>query len=145
MKRISKLAGIVVMMWLSSARTIAAQQPQVNNIPMKGDRKALKKKLKGVQDLPKRKPKGKTQVRCRVDAALLEPTAAEKLKLLKESTARPEDAFLAALLAAGGANGVAKGSCCLQLRDEDNCVWWCCGSQESHCQDDCEFAYCETK
>lgn len=130
-----------------SGHFVWAQQPQRDEIPMLGDRKALKSKLKGAEDVPMGKPKGKTATQCRIEVNLTEPTQADALMRLRDSVGSREDAFLKALLGAAAKRkgGGAKGECCLRLRDEIGCVWWCCGSQESHCQDNCSLAYCEAK
>jgi len=102
MTGIKKLGFALCALSLLYPFQLPAQQPQVDNIRMKGDRKALKKKLKGAEDLPKRKPKGKTETRCRFDIKLTEPAAPDARKSLRDSVGRREDAFLKALLAAGG-------------------------------------------
>lgn len=120
-----------------------------DDVPMRPEMRPPKRKLKGAADAPSIKPPlAKSQVQLRIDYNLLKPERRADIEdLADEVSSRPENALLKALLgfaAPQGSKEIRTSGCCMRLR-YGGCVYFCCGSRESSCQDSCELQYCETK
>ncbi len=131
--------------FLSASGAQAAEL--IDGVPMKPEKAISGKKPKKAGPVAK-PPLAKSKVLLRFDFTLIEPVRRSDLMSLADGAPKAhKDAFLKALLgyAAPAEGAEVRGvGCCMRLRYA-GCVYMCCGSRDSSCQDSCELLYCEAK
>jgi len=107
-----------------------------------------KQKLKGVEDLPGKRPArpaGARKIQATLDLRLTRPTDARDLAALSKQLKSGEVLFRLAVAHMTKSTVAVKEACCSRLSDGNGCWWWCCGDRTDGCEDECELLYCEAK